>query len=147
MKYSHKTTITVFVKPEDIAQDKDIVEKIKLRFKEMSQSDKPAITETISTGFEERIIKIFTLEIKESDKFLKFLKAKLGNEQLATLNSQIGSRLDENLDFFLRLSKPELLEGKYILTESGDCFHIKIAIAAYPKKMESAVRVAGEMFK
>jgi len=40
-----------------------------------------------------------------------------------------------------------MLEGKYELTTSGDCFHIKMNIAAFPKKIDTALVVIDDMLK
>jgi RNA binding exosome subunit len=56
------------------------------------------------------------------------------------LISQIESRLDEELFFFMRIDKDSWnIEKKTILTDSGNCYHIRITVAAFPKKRESAV--------
>lgn len=54
-------------------------------------------------------------------------------------------RLDEDLHFHLRLDLDSFLDGAYILTEDGDCLHIRIKVAAYPAKQERAVGVVHEM--
>ena len=53
---------------------------------------------------------------------------------------QIESRLDEELNFFLRLDKEKWVNEKEMkLTDSGKCFHIKISVAAFPKNMDIAI--------
>ena len=57
------------------------------------------------------------------------------------------SRLDDNLDFFLRFGKDEYIRNdKLMLTDSGNCFHIKISIDAFPKKREIALKIADKIF-
>ncbi len=40
-----------------------------------------------------------------------------------------------------------LQENKLWLTESGDCFHIKINIASFPRKREKALEIIRNLFK
>ena len=58
------------------------------------------------------------------------------------------SRLDEDLNFFVRIDKEKWIDGKEMfLTDSGNCFHIKILIAAFPKKRENALKIVEKMFE
>jgi RNA binding exosome subunit len=91
--------------------------------------------------FENRTMRILTLEIKRPthvNKFLELLFSWLGEPDRGLLLEQLSSRLDEDLNFFLRLDKEKFLKGEYAITETGNCLHIKIAIAAYPHKREIA---------
>ena len=54
---------------------------------------------------------------------------------------------DDDLNFFLRLEKPKLFNHEYWITDSGDCMHIKINLAAFPKKKEKAAPLIKEIFK
>ena len=45
------------------------------------------------------------------------------------------------------LNIEELLKEKYSITDSGDCFHIKMHIAAFPKNRESALKVIEKIFE
>jgi len=60
---------------------------------------------------------------------------------------QSDSRLDEGLHFFFRLSKPDLLAGTYAVTDSGDCFHFRISLAAYPHNKIVAKEIVRKMLK
>ena len=60
---------------------------------------------------------------------------------------QIDSRLDKSLDFFLRFDKDSWIAGKkLLLTDAGKCFHIRISMAAFPKKREIALNVVKDLF-
>ncbi len=99
-------------------------------------------------SFENRQIKILTLDIsKESHTkiFIKTLKERIGTEQCKKLLEQKWSRLDDELYFYIRLDKKLALNDKYILTDGGDCIHIKLHIAAFPKNREAALKVVEEM--
>jgi RNA binding exosome subunit len=153
MRYLHRITVTVFLNPEEYSDNLHIEENIISSLKRILLLDivKEKIDLSIvkAVGFENREIKIFEMRIlKESHTniFLNNLKELLGQEQLSTLLSQRWSRLDENMDFFIRLDKKALIEGKAVLTESGDCFHIKMGIASFPKNRDVAIKVVESMF-
>ena len=153
MKLLHKVIISVFLKPELTQSDLDIEKRIIDCMKMLSAVDidheKLQITAQTVTGFNERKIKTFTLILeKEShtNAFLSKLSSALNSEQKSLLLIQEESRLDENLDFFIRLGLNELLRNEYYITESGDCFHIKMVIAAFPKTRKSAIKVIEKIF-
>jgi RNA binding exosome subunit len=153
MKYCHTIILTVFVKPEDIQLDKNINQKVQDCIKKMLviDYDKEQVLKKIEAeGFENRKITIYELNIhKEShtNQFINNLMKNLTIEQKQFLVSDKHKRLDEELEFYLRLDKRELLEGRYLITDTGDCFHIKMTIAAFPKKRETALKVIDEMLK
>lgn len=79
--------------------------------------------------------------------FLKNLLSHLDKNQKKKILIQVESRLDKDLNFFLRFDKDQWLnEKKAILTDSGKCFHVKIGIAAFPKKREVALGVIKNLF-
>ncbi len=66
----------------------------------------------------------------------------LSAEQKELLVRQAESRLDKDLYFYIRLDKSKLIEtGKYWITDDGNCYHIKIALAAFPRKRDVAVEL------
>lgn len=151
MKYCHTITLTVFIKPEESNDYPNIFDKTKSAIKEIFdwEKEKTILNETIAEGFEDRKIHIYELKInkeKDTTLFIKNLLSKLSTEQKEFLKADKESRLDENDDFFIRLDKNELLEGKYKITNSGNCFHIKMNIASFPKKRENALKVIDEIF-
>jgi RNA binding exosome subunit len=157
MKYAHTISMNVFVKPEDTQLDKDISKKTLECIKSMILIDwnkENATQEILKSatveGFENRKIIIHELHIsKEShtNQFINNLMHHLTIEQKQYLITDKHNRLDENLEFFMRLDKNKLLQGIYELTTGGDCFHIKINIAAFPKKRESALKVIDEILQ
>jgi len=56
------------------------------------------------------------------------------------------NRLDDNLDFYLRLLKPGILEDFFELTDSGDCFHVKFNVASFPKNKVVAKQNINKLF-
>jgi len=153
MKLLHNVLISVFITPEDHALDDGIDDKIIACIKSIVPIDldneKLSINKEIVTGFNNRDITIYRLILaKESHTniFIKNLCQRLNNDQKELLLRQSESRLDENLDFFIRLGKQELLRNDIYITDSGDCFHIKIGIAAFPKNKQSALKVINNIF-
>ncbi len=112
---------------------------------------KIAVGKRNAIGFNEKKIEIFEVALEKNSLIIKFLVnllSSLDNEQKSLILRQAESRLDKNLDFFLRLDKDSWInEEKLVLTDSGRCFHIKISIAAFPKKREVALNIIKEMFK
>jgi RNA binding exosome subunit len=151
MRYANSIKITVFVKPEDKTDntlDGKILDCIKRLFPTDLENERLSINKTNAEGFNNRNITIYELSLtKEShtNMFIKNLRERLNQDQKDLLFRQAESRLDENLDFFIRLGKQELLRGDYYITDSGDCFHIRIGIAAFPRKKETALKVVEEI--
>jgi len=150
---AHHIIVTVFVKPEDRISDPDIESKVMAALIGLFPFDlsieKINVQKETAEGFEGRKIIIYKIGLfKESHTtaFIRNLGSKLNQDQKDLLLRQAESRLDENLDYFIRLGKQELLHGDYYITGSGDCFHTRIGIAAFPKKRETALQVIGKFF-
>jgi len=152
MLYIHNAKITIFLKPEDYIGNNELIQKVKEVIHKLLPIDfdkeKLSINEEIVESFENRKIKIYTLEFsKEAHTwtFIKTLKSLLREDQCKKLVEQKATRLDEDLFFYIRLDKEAALKDVYELTDSGDCVHIKMHVAAFPKKKEAALKVVEEM--
>ena len=148
MKYAHLIKLTVFsYENENI----DLALASFLRFFPFDlEGNKVVLGKTNATGFNEKKITIFEVKLTKNNlinQFLQNLLENLDKHQKNTILNQIDSRLDKNLDFFLRFDKSSWVnEKKLILTDSGKCFHLKISIAAFPKKREIALNVINNLF-
>ncbi len=72
----------------------------------------------------------------------------LDKKQKELILKQSESRLDESLDFFIRFDKEEWIDkNKLELTDSGKCFHLKINVAAFPRKREAGLKIVNELFQ
>ncbi len=148
MRWVHRITITALAKPEENAEEirQGIIALVPFNLEEA----KIKIDAQNAESFEERIIKIFTIILtKEShtNDFLQFLLDSLSEEQKKLLIAQAESRLDKDFDFFIRIEKDKWAqERKIILTDAGYCFHIKISLAAFPKKRETAIVLINKLF-
>lgn len=148
MKIAHNVKLSVFAHEED---DEEQIEQAFLSLLPFDlEQEKLNLKRTTATGFKERKIKILELTLtkeKHTSKFLTFLKQKLSDDQRQLLLKQSGSRLDNELNFFIRLDKPKLLNNEFWITDDGNCFHIRISVAAYPAKRGAALRVIEEWLK
>lgn len=149
MKLAHQIKLSVFSKQED--NEKDVLNSFLSLIPFNLEEEKLEIKTSTAEGFEHKRIKTLELTLtkeKHTNKFLENLINKLTDEQKQLILNQADSRLDENLKFFLRFDKDKLVkEDKLWLTDKGNCFHIKISIAAFPSKKEKALEVVKNLFK
>lgn len=143
MKLAHNVVVNVFSKPED---DEDEIRKALIRlFPFDLGKEKLAVNKQNAVGFNEKKIKIFEVRLKKDSHinyFMKNLKENLGEEQSKRISEETELRIDEKLHFFIRLDKKKLTKkNKYIITDSGNCFHIKASLTVYPKRRERAVEL------
>ena len=112
--------------------------------------NKVTLKKTNAQGFNESTINIFEVILTKTNlinQFLDFILSNLNQEQKQTILSQLESRLDDNLDFFMRFDKDEWIKNnKLELTDSGKCFHLKISVAAFPRKREVGLKIMRELF-
>ena len=153
MLYVHNIHITVFCKPEDDeSKIKEGLFKI-IPFDLNDEKVKKEIDFKIESAsiVDERKMKIFTIILKKqkhTNEFIKSLFSKLGKNNFEVMKTQIDSRVDDNASFFIRIDKDELIyNDKYILTDSGACFHIRMSVAAYPSNKEKALVVVKQIFE
>jgi RNA binding exosome subunit len=149
MKLVNNIQLRVFANPQE---DK---EKIKTTFlnlagysPEQILEEKINFKQTNAKGFSQKIIVIMEIKFdkeRHCNKFLKRINSLLSAEQKQILIEQV-NRLDENLNFFMRFDKTEMLEGNYVLTDSGDCFHISMNIEAHPRRADVAHKVVKQIF-
>jgi len=148
MKYAHLAKLTVFsYEHEDI----ESILKAFLDFFPFSlEKNKVGLKKKSAAGFNEKSITIFEAVLAKNsliNQFLGSLLGKLDESQKDIILGQSESRLDANLDFFLRFDKEEWLnDRKLVLTDSGKCFHLKISIAAFPKKRGIALNLVSNLF-
>ncbi len=148
MKIANSVKISVFVKEEE--DESKIRNKLLELFPFDLQEEKIEVKEQNTTGFTEKKIKVLEV-ILEKDKhieaFLGKLAERVSDEAKELLGKQLESRLDEDCNFFLRFSKDKMIEeNEFWLTDQGNCFHIKINVAAFPKKKEIALDIIKKVF-
>jgi RNA-binding protein len=144
VKFVHSVKITVFAK-----QGEDS-EKIKAALLNLvppgDEKDKCVLKNSTAEGFESniKILELFISKDRIVSGFIKHLKVLLSDEQKETILGE-DNRVDDECFFYIRLDKKSLLDGRCELTGSGDCFHIKMSMAAFPKKREAAIAVVKKM--
>lgn len=148
MKYAHLIKLNIFSK--EIDNYEKISKKFKSFFPFDLEKEKVNLKKTTASGFEDKEIIILEATLTKErhiKEFLKNLLKNLDDAQKKNILDEAESRLDENSDFFLRFDKDELVEhNKLVLTDSGNCFHIKISIAAFPKKRDIALENIKNIF-
>jgi RNA binding exosome subunit len=151
MKLAHNIEVRVFAR-----DDEDIgPEKIKDAFAQImpfdiSSEKTPDIKMQKTFGFNELPIIVYTMRLEKDrhcNDFLEKLNKKLSEKDKKILLEQKDSRTDNDLNFYLRLSRNKLFEYICELTESGECFHIKISLAVFPKNRENAYNIINNIFK
>lgn len=148
MKYAHSIKLTAFSYEHENSES--ILEAF-LRFFPFSlEENKVDLKKSIASGFNEKKIDILEATLTKNSLINQFLRGLLDNldvSQKKQVLEQAESRLDKNLDFFLRLDKDSWLnEKKLALTDSGKCFHLKISMAAFPKRREAALNLIKDLF-
>lgn len=149
MKLVNNIHFRVFCNPNE---DKEKIKSALLSFigysSEQIEEEKINYAETNATGFSKKIIKIIEVRFEKErhcNRFLKKLNEVLSSEDKTLLIEQV-NRLDDNMNFFMRLDKESLLEGKYVLTDSGSCFHIYMNIEAHPRRKDVAHKIVKQIF-
>ena len=148
MKYAHSIKLNVFSHENE---NSDIILNSFLKFFPFRlEENKIILNKTNAKGLNESTIGIFEAVLTKANlisKFLEFILNNLSQEQKQNILKHAESRLDEDLDFFIRFDKDEWISNnKLELTDSGKCFHLKISIAAFPKKREVALNTVKELF-
>lgn len=147
-KFAHNIKITVYINDEE---DETKITNTFLSLIPLDlEKEKLSLEKTSVKGTTERNISILGLFIDKQRHIkavLKNLKELLGTENCITLINQRSSRLDEHLHFYIRLDKQDLMNNKATLVDHGNCFHIKMTIAAYPAKREIAQDMIRDFFK
>ena len=139
MKIANNVSLRVFCREDE---DKElIISKLKLLLPFDIGKEKIRINERAVHGFGEKIIHVIRTELTKDrhvKAFLENLFLRL-DEEKKTLLEQIESRLDDDLNFFIRLDKQMLLKDKFVLTDSGKCYHIRINVASFPKNRQNGI--------
>jgi len=148
MKLMHSIKLTVFSYEHENSDE--ILNSILKFFPFNLEENRIKLVKRNATGFGDSKIEIFeVLLIKTSltNEFLDFILEHLDDVQKGTLIQQAESRLDENLDFFIRFDKDSWVKNEKLeLTDSGKCFHLKMSVAAFPTKREVALKIIQDIF-
>ena len=148
MKYAHSIKLNTFSHENENSEK--ILNSFLKFFPFNLEENKIGLKKPNAKGFNESTIAIFEVILTKTkliNQFLDFILDNLDEEQKQTILNQLESRLDENLDFFIRFNKEEWINSnKLELTDSGKCFHLRISIAAFPRKREVALKIMRKLF-
>ena len=70
----------------------------------------------------------------------------LPSEEKTTVHDNPHKFLDTGTHCFLRLDKRKAQEGTYVFSETPDCVHVRLNIAAFPATKEKAAKIVQELF-
>lgn len=149
MQYAHNAKISVFVKegesePAITTALKKLSGLPEESFTTTEKKERTVVGRMVAAGFNEEKIIILELILtsqKHLKKFLNHFLSILSPSDKELLRRQKASRIDTALHFFIRLDKSHLLRDDVLVTDGGSCFHISIALAAFPRKREAAEKV------
>jgi len=151
MKQAHFIKLRVFSLQKDKEDDALILDKFKSFVPLDFEKERISIITTSTQGFNEKNIKIFEIDLRKDahiNAFLNHLISVIDKDTKELIVQQLESRLDDHLDFYLRFDKKEWFENSRLqLTDAGNCIHIKITVAAFPKKRENAVALVRKWFE
>lgn len=145
---AHNVQVTVFCKEDE--ENKKIIESLKKLFPFDLKDERIDIEEKNALGFEEKVIKIYEVVIdkkKHVEKFIENLIHNMSDEVKERVLSQAVSRIDDSCKFYLRFDKYKWVdEGELFLTDKGNCFHIKVNLAVFPKDKNKALELIQKIF-
>lgn len=148
MKVLNKAVVSVFAREDEDVEEikKALLSLIPLDM----EKEKILLQRNTARGFEDKKIVVLKIELEKprhTNAFMNKLLNDLTKKQKEQLLKQAESRLDEHMHFFIRLDKDELLQGNHEITDSGECFHIKLHIAAFPSRRLEAMKVIEKLLK
>jgi len=148
MRLANNILLTVFCKEDEDSQQ--ILNVMKGLFPFDLDSENIEVKRETAFGFNEKkitIFKIFLEKEKHINEFINHLNQALSEEQKQLLLRQLSSRLDDELYFYIRFDKEKLvMEKRLWITDSGNCFHMRMSITTFPKKREIAEKILQEIF-
>ena len=140
-KEVHNVTVTVFEKNEDEIKNHNEIFHFLLPV-DFEKQKVDLSVESIE-GLQQKqiyIIRLRTMKNSHNRLLLDNLFSQLSEIDKKRIGTQYLTRLSQEGYFFIRLDKESLMQKKFVLTESGDCYHFKIKIASYPAKWDAFVK-------
>lgn len=140
----HNIHVSLFAKEDEPVElyRKKFFEFFPFDISEMVE-EKKAVSENEPTIYQ------FEVKLEKQKHIREFLASMIGrltDEQKNLLIAQAGSRLNEDMQFFMRFDKVRFIGDELWLVDHGDCVHIKITIACYPNNRETALKIIEELF-
>jgi len=143
LRLIHNITVKVFEKnPDNIQKCLSVFHQLlPIDF----EKEKIKIKHEKAEGFFQKIIHILTLKTGKNRHNTLLMKTVLDHLSIVDrkrLIHELPSRIDEEGFFYIRLDKESLLQDHFEITETGDCFHMKIKLAAFPSNPEAFMNTA-----
>ena len=143
---AHSVTIRVFCGQEENRDE--IMGGLKSLIPFDTEKEKVTISKQKAFGFNERKIDIFEAILTKNrhvNTFIDSLLPKISGTDKQMLLRQLRSRIDDEANFFIRFDKESLAKRNDLLvTDSGNCYHVKIKIACFPATKEKAITLVSE---
>lgn len=158
MKYFHNIKISAF-SPQ--TESKELEEKL-LKFlpdsivKDINDKKLEIELERLAGDNPIDSYSLYLKRNRHCNEFMKVLVAKLiekykehehkeGFESAKdTVISRLVKRIDEKCRVYIRIDKKDFLDDVFTLTYSGNCIHIKVTMASYPKSAENSEKLITE---
>lgn len=147
MRLVHNVTVSVFSRT---AEEKNAIHKVLISLIPDEDPSKISIREEIAEAYDETSIFIYSMKLHRQRiirRFLETLFDNLSSEDLQRIYDERELRVDDEGCLYIRLDKASLKDGSFEMTDSGDCFHIRIKLAAYPKNKENAMEALGTLYQ
>jgi RNA binding exosome subunit len=149
MKSFHHVAISVFAKPEDDAPK--LAQGLRALLPFSLDDEQLTLEDHHAKGFNERTIHIMSVHLMKDrhiNTFLDSFLQRLSRQQRLQLMQEADTRLDSELMFFIRIDKDLWANEQIVqLTDSGNCYHFKCHVSAFPSKREVALDVVTKVFK
>lgn len=148
MKYAHAIRLRAIVSPEREALVKEKMKELlglPLSVVEEEEDVSFDVDEAEDfSGNELRFVRTEYTKTRNTNRVLESLREGLSRGDREMIAGQM-DRLSDDLEFHIRLDLDSFLDDVFIVTESGDCLHVRVKVAAYPAKRSKAERVVAEM--
>ncbi|PIY60435.1 hypothetical protein COY95_01785 [Candidatus Woesearchaeota archaeon CG_4_10_14_0_8_um_filter_47_5] len=149
MRLAHLVTLRVFSKEED---DDAQVRACFLSFFPFDlEKEKIPLNRTSAAGFEHKTIVIYETTItkpRHCNQFLKALFARFSDEQKAIIKEKLDRRITDDLCLYFRFDKDRFLaENQLFFVDTGNCFHLKISLAAFPRTKDAAKKIVTKLIE
>lgn len=123
-------------------EDEKIINEIfNFLFSCLNKKEKYIISSIDTVGYYGNPIKVNQYKLsnrKDCNIFINFLSKNITKKDKKILISDIKNRLDENLNFYIRFNKQELVNKILKLENINDSILIKLKIITYPKSYKKA---------
>ena len=143
MNIAHSVSVRVFCGQEENREE--IINGLKLIVSFDFEKEKIELKRQKALGFNDRRIDVLEVVLTKNrhiNAFIDNMMKKLSETDKQLLLRQLDSRVDDESSFFIRFDKESLAKrSDLLITDIGNCYHIKIKIAAFPSNKGNAMKV------